>query len=489
MFETAFALSLTQFARTFSTPERLQHRPARNAALEPWRMRNTGLDSLFYDVKSLSAEETFYISDALASEGLIMIVPPAGQGMLTICDSIEEYRLRGGRDVHALAVAGIGGSAIGAAAFARNVANAIDAPVAAVVSGYGLGDIVNEAIGGAFFFGWLGHVRSNLEVIDDMVGRPKLGAYGKRDADTESIRSTGLDTDTVATLLADPELSFSLLAGHSRGNRVLADALQLLTSSAPASLKLLADTSRIVTFGGRIKMPDIFADVVDVVGELDWFGEINSRPKIKTDIRVPLCGHSTNTDIAGALQVTKVLKDILGQGAERAREVTAVEAPTTTLVAEPPPSEALVDEQILPEPPVAKPSPPPAAVMTLVPPAEAEAEAKVEAEPEAPAPAASAVDAEPAVLLPTTVSEVNFTPSAVLDAASAPVSTPIEAESPDKPSAKPSITARAKTNSDPGLPPAPESPPPLSAASPKGKAPTDKTPTDKTRGKRAARKR
>ncbi len=487
MFETAFALSLTQFARTFSTPERLQHRPARNAALEPWRMRNTGLDALFYDVKSLSAEETFYISDALASEGLIMIVPPAGQGMLTICDSIEEYRLRGGRDVHALAVAGIGGSAIGAAAFARNVANAIDAPVAAVVSGYGLGDIVNEAIGGAFFFGWLGHVRSNLEVIDDMVGRPKLGAYGKRDADTESVRSTGLDTDTVATLLADPELSFSLLAGHSRGNRVLADALQLLTSSASARLKLLADTSRIVTFGGRIKMPDIFADVIDVVGELDWFGEINSRPKIKTDIRVPLCGHSTNTDIAGALQVTKVLKDILGQGAERAREVTAVEAPTITLVAEPPPSEALAVEQILPELPATKPSPPPAPVMTLVPPAEPEVE--VEAESEASVPAASAVDAEPAVLLPTTVSEVNFTPSAALDAVSAPVSTPIEAASPGKPSAKPSITARAKTNSDPGLPPALESPPPLPAASHKGTTPTHKTPTDKTRGKRAARKR
>ncbi|UJW74314.1 cell envelope biogenesis protein OmpA [Rhizobium sp. SL42] len=325
MFETAFALSLTQFARTFSTPERLQRRPARNAALEPWRMRNTGLDALFYDVKSLSAEETFYISDALASEGLIMIVPPADQGMLTICDSVEEYRLRGGRNVHALAVAGIGGSAIGAAAFARNVANAIDAPVAAVVSGYGLGDIVNEAIGGAFFFGWLGHVRSNLEVIDDLVGRPKLGAYGKRDADTESVRSTGLDTDTVATLLADPEFSFSLLAGHSRGNRVLADALQSMTETAPARLETLANKARIVTFGGRIKMPEIFTDVVDVVGELDWFGEINSRPKIKTDIRVPLCGHSTNTDIAGALQVTKVLKDILGAASPSAAELKEIE--------------------------------------------------------------------------------------------------------------------------------------------------------------------
>ena len=58
MFETAFALSLTQFARSRSFPERLQHRPARNAALEPWRLRNTGLDALFYDVKALTAEES-----------------------------------------------------------------------------------------------------------------------------------------------------------------------------------------------------------------------------------------------------------------------------------------------------------------------------------------------------------------------------------------------------------------------------------------------
>ena len=225
MFETAFALGLTQFARSLSLPERVRHRTARNAALEPWRLRNTGVDALYYDVKALTADETFYISDSIASEGLIMIVPPTGGPMLTLCDSVDEYRLRGGRDVHALAVAGMGGSAIGAAAFARNIANAIGEPVAAVVSGYGLGDIVNEAIGGAFLFGWLGNVRSNLEVIDDMVGRPKLGAYGKRDAEVDGEKSRGLDADTVASLLSDPTLSFTLISGHSRGNRVIADAL------------------------------------------------------------------------------------------------------------------------------------------------------------------------------------------------------------------------------------------------------------------------
>ena len=351
MFETAFALSLTQFARSLSFPERLQHRPARNAALEPWRLRNTGLDALFYDVKSLTAEETFYISDSLGSEGLIMIVPPTGGAMLTICDSVAEYKLRGGRDVHALAVAGIGGSAIGAAAFARNVADAIGEPVAAVVSGYGLGDIINETIGGSFFFGWLGHMRNDLEVIDDVVGRPHLGAYDDRHKLALKARPSALDTDTVETLLADPSLSFHLLAGHSRGNRVLSEALYAIREEERQRLRALAGGLRIVTFGGRITMPPDCRDVIDVIGELDWFGEINSRPQIDSDIRVPLAGHSTNTDFAGSLQVTRILKDIIARSLPAVTEQPVTEQPDTTLpaatVAEAPEVSPLAEPEVL----------------------------------------------------------------------------------------------------------------------------------------------
>lgn len=331
MFKTAFALSLTQFARTLSIPERLQRRPARNATLEPWRLRNTGLDALYYDVKSLTAEETFYISDSLGSEGLIMIVPPSGGDMLTICDSVAEYKLRGGSDVHALAIAGIGGSAIGAAAFARNVADAIGEPVAAVVSGYGLGDIINETIGGSFFFGWLGHMRNDLEVIDDVVGRPHLGAYEDRHKLALKARPSALDTDTVETLLADSSLSFHLLAGHSRGNRVLSEALYAIREEDRRRLRELAGGLRIVTFGGRITMPPDCREVVDVIGELDWFGEINSRPQIDSDIRVPLAGHSTNTDLAGALQVTKILKGIIARSLPVVTEQAETAAPVATI--------------------------------------------------------------------------------------------------------------------------------------------------------------
>lgn len=391
MFETAFALSLTQFARSLSFPERLQHRPARNAALEPWRLRNTGLDAIFYDVKSLTAEETFYISDSLASEGLIMIVPPSGGAMLTICDSVAEYKLRGGRDVHALAVAGIGGSAIGAAAFARNVADAIGEPVAAVVSGYGLGDIINETIGGSFFFGWLGHMRNDLEVIDDVVGRPHLGAYEDRHKLALKPHPSALDTDTVETLLADPALSFHLLAGHSRGNRVLSEALYSIREEEPTRLRSMASGLRIVTFGGRITMPPDCRDVVDVIGELDWFGEINSRPQIASDIRVPLAGHATNTDFAGALQVTKILKDII------ARSLPAVVEP----------EEIVSLPAMSAEPPAASPS--------------------LESEPEAATETETAESEAAAIEEPVTVAE----PVAAMASAQEAAVEPVEAATPE----------------------------------------------------------
>lgn len=416
MFETAFALGLTQFARSLSFPERVRHRTMRNAALEPWRLRNTGIDALYYDVKALTADETFYISDSIASEGLIMIVPPTGGGMLTLCDSVEEFRLRGGRNVRAMAVAGIGGSAIGAAAFARNVADAIDAPVAAVVSGYGLGDIVNEAIGGAFLFGWLGHIRSNLEVIDDVVGRPKLGAYGTRDEDTDTERKTGLDTDTVATLLADPTLSFNLIAGHSRGNRVIADALHAIKASDPGRLETLVNTARVVTFGGRIKMPEAFTEVIDVVGELDWFGEMNSRPKIATDIKVPLCGHSTNTDMPTALSVTKILSEILSG-----------EAPVSTAMQETIVPETIVPEPIAPEPVVA----------SIVEEAVPEQVAASQAEPIEASPLPATVEDAPLPVI------IEPEPSLPTDAETLPIETAIVAAVPDAAEAEPPPIAKA----------------------------------------------
>ncbi|NKJ33992.1 hypothetical protein [Rhizobium sp. SG570] len=306
MFQTAFTLSLIQFARILSFPERLQRSPLRNLALEGLRQRNVALDALFYDIKVITPEEAFYISDSLAAQGAIMIVPPSDGAPIILCETVDEFVLRGGDKVWALAVAGIGGSALGAAAFARNVADAIGGPVAVVVSGYGIADVITEAFGGLFFFGHLRSLRPMLETLDDLAGRPKVGAYG----DGAAAR-TSLDTRTVQALLADPRLSFRLLVGHSKGNLVLSAALHDLCKEDEIRVADLAETMKIVTIGARIAMPPTFTDVVDVMGEWDWFGEINSRPFIDADRHIPHSWHHTNTDLGGHLPVTSTLQEIL----------------------------------------------------------------------------------------------------------------------------------------------------------------------------------
>lgn len=306
MFQTAFTLSLIQFARILSLPERLQRSPLRNLALEGLRQRNVALDALFYDIKVITPEEAFYISDSLAAQGAIMIVPPSDGAPIILCETVDEFVLRGGDKVRALAVAGIGGSALGAAAFARNVADAIQGPVAVVVSGYGIADVITEAFGGLFFFGHLRGLRPMLETLDDLAGRPKVGAYG----DGAAAR-TSLDTRTVRALLADPRLSFRLLVGHSKGNLVLSAALHDLCKEDEIRVADLAETMKIVTIGARIAMPPAFTDVVDVMGEWDWFGEINSRPFIDADRHIPHAWHHTNTDFGGHLPVTSTLQEIL----------------------------------------------------------------------------------------------------------------------------------------------------------------------------------
>ncbi|WP_051558987.1 hypothetical protein [Allorhizobium undicola] len=335
MFDTAFTFGLTQFARSLSFPERLQNRPFRNTALEPLRWRNAGLDALFYDIKALTAEETFYISDSLAAEGLIMIVPPAGQGMLTICESVDEYVLRGGRQVRALTIAGIGGSAIGAAAFARNVANAVGGPVAAVVSGYGLGDVMTEAMGGLFFFGPLGFLRGSFEMIDDMVGRPQFGVKRQQAAKARPARSC-LESDTVAALLAHGELGFDVIATHSKGSRTLSEAIgSLVADKGAESLKRL-ENSLFVTFGARISLPPPLDPAIAVMGELDWYGEVNSGLGAGDRARIALCGHSTNTDMPCSLRVTELLQPLLAGRAKaetpKVQDVPLPKAPAIAVV-------------------------------------------------------------------------------------------------------------------------------------------------------------
>ncbi len=341
MFQTAFTYQLTHFARFLSLPERLQNAPLRNLSLEPLRQRNMALDAFFYDIKVVTPDEAFYISDSLAAVGSLLIVPPSGEGQLTLCDTLDEYFLRGGSDVTVLALAGAGGSALGAAAFARNVADAVGKPVATVVPGYGLADAIGEVMGGSFLFGWLGQVRNGFESVDELSGRPQFGVDPEKNATAAAYPHRCRDVQTVLALMADPRAKIGLIAAHSSGNTMLSEALTAMRGINARRLAEIAATARVVTFGAKIAMPPVFTDVIDVIGEWDWFGEINSRPFIATDRRIGNVGHHTNTEIPGHIDVTNVLREILAAGPQTQAEETAEAQPAPQeTVSEPQPEAA-----------------------------------------------------------------------------------------------------------------------------------------------------
>lgn len=429
MFPTAFTHGITQFARSLSLPERLQHSPARNLALEPLRRRNTAMDSLFYDVKVVSAEEAFYISSCLSAEGAILIVPPSGGAPLSLFDTMDDFIQGGGARVDTLAVAGVGSSALGAAALGRNIADATGKPVAVVVSGYGLADVVTEALGGYSLFGHLHSVRHAFEQLDELFGRPQFGVATR--LSSESLCKRSLDTQTLRAMLSHPRLSFRLLVGHSKGNLVIAEALSDLVQTDVARAKQLAETVKIVTFSARPSLPESFHDVVEVMGEWDWFGEINSRQPGAKHAVVPKAMHHTNTELPNHLPVTSVLSSIL-------KEQASVEAAPLKLAE---PVAEVVEVLELQAQPAAQ-AVPPLAEVQAEPPVEAGLELSATAEPQAESVMAetrseSAPDAE-------STQEPAEVPAEIIAEAPASIMTDAAAETPAEepaPAIAPPITA------------------------------------------------
>ena len=299
MLDTVSTFGSTQAARLASMPGQLiAPVPGREALLESFRQRNSVFDVLFYDVGVVSHAEAVAIAPHLAAEGAILLVPPSGAGALRLCRSIPEFTAVGGHEIATLAVAGVGSSALGAAAFARNIADALGEPVAAVVSGYGLADLATEALGGYFWFGALNGLRHMFEMVDDATHPTTVRStkpFQSRNVDV--LARSSEDTRTVIALLEDPRFAFTTLVGHSKGNLVISEALYDLRRADPDRLAVIAGSAAIVTVSARIAMPPQFTRVIDIVGAWDWFGALNSRPDIPADVVVPKAWHHTTTEL------------------------------------------------------------------------------------------------------------------------------------------------------------------------------------------------
>ncbi|MFC5513250.1 hypothetical protein ACFPOU_19305 [Massilia jejuensis] len=300
-FRTPLVLASAQLPRDTTTEVVQAKTPAREAALEFWRRRNTVLDAFFYDLKVIDPAEAASLAPWLAREGALLVVPPSGGGMLHLCPSLDEFAARGGGGTRILAVAGVGSSALGTAAFARNVADAFGEPVAALVSGYGLADLLTEALGGWFWFGTLNRMRHAFEQIDEFA---RGGASDLRLSAPPNVARASLDTRTLCALLTDRRFRFGLLTGHSKGNLVISEALYALRDAqADAHLAEIG----IVTVSAAIAMPPRYRKIVDVMGEADWFGAMNSNLAIGVEYRPKHAWHHTNTELAWHLPVQEVM--------------------------------------------------------------------------------------------------------------------------------------------------------------------------------------
>jgi len=311
MTSTLTALAAVQLKRQAALPAKMADNPFRSAALHAIQQRNATLDAIFYNVGKIDAAEVDSLAFWLAREGALLIVPPSGKERLTVCLDKAEFLAKGGAGVAALAVAGVGSSALGSAAFARDIADALDEPVAAVVSGYGLSDVLTEALGGFFWFGALNGIRHSFEGLDRQTKKLTASEPSLEELGTEFARLSK-DTATLIDLLEDPAFTVPLLIGHSKGNLVISEALYAL--EVKGTLARVAKASRIVTVSAKVGMPQAFkGNVLDIIGQWDGFGALNSRPDIPADLIVPGAWHSTNPQfpLGMGIDMTRVMKQAM----------------------------------------------------------------------------------------------------------------------------------------------------------------------------------
>lgn len=296
----------------------------RHASVSAWRALNTALDVVFYDVGSLSSPERSSLSAHLVPEGSIVIVPPRGSDRplrtLLPWDFVREQADKTDAAVDAIVVAGVGSSAIGTAALARDVADHLRRPVAGIVSGFGMADALTEALGGWFVLGATNALRHVLARALDANGLKDhvRDAASHRDMNRR-FESAGLDRDRfiygspdstmLLYLLLELGSRIKLLVGHSKGNYSIENALQGWLEAHRKTRTPISPNLCIVTLGAVLRFPPEFANVHQFIGGVDGFGMINSRPLVE-HVRVSGAWHSLNTRLPGHLSVIEALQAV-----------------------------------------------------------------------------------------------------------------------------------------------------------------------------------
>ena len=206
-------------------------------------------------------------------------------------------------------------SALGTAALARSIADALDADVAGIVTGYGLSEMMSEALGGWFAFGAADRIRHTMERA---FARMRPAAL----ADSVTPGSDAAATLSEILLAAPPKLD--TLVAHSKGSLVVAHALQRYVDDLEGDDSPLYKRLHIVTLGAVVGVPAEFKHVKQYLGAYDWFGGANSSLGV-THERVPGVSHHLNPGFPYHMRVAPLLNGGAGAHAPRLLPKPALE--------------------------------------------------------------------------------------------------------------------------------------------------------------------
>jgi hypothetical protein len=297
---------------------------APRALIEPslrvLRMGNTALDCVFYDVGVLWTEllwrgtavvttdegaahatkafEKLDLGALSNPEGSILVVDARLAPFVKRFDDVPSflrYANDEGRDVRAASITGVGSSALGSVAFAWNLSVALGQPVAAIVPGYGVADVIQQSLGGWFGFGLTSWVK---KVAQDMLAHmaPETARIGRglmltapdhATADTGApVFQRGSGSSDVLHSILKQSHHIDHVFGHSKGALSIGNAIHDLPKETTARL-------HVTTFGCPIQEDAPNATYLQFLGLVDGLGLLNSwgnRPEVR-----PFTQHSTNT--------------------------------------------------------------------------------------------------------------------------------------------------------------------------------------------------
>lgn len=277
-----------------------------DAVLLPVKQRNAVADWIFYDISNLTAPERDMLIRTTTREGAILVVEPRGEGgsiRIQKFNDFMSFRREPGDLLRHFTIAGVGSSDLGAASFARTLAEHLDAPVGAIVAGYGVADLLGEAMGGWIFFG----AANRLAVLVN-AGQTLLGPGADRQAAATALGSAEerTDTRTMLHLLLEPERQVETLLGHSKECLSIAFALGFLALMPDRSHFGRAKDIEVLTTGAVVSVPPGLNRLRQYLGGLDWFGGMNSSLS-EPFVTVPDAWHHVNTKLPACMDVARVL--------------------------------------------------------------------------------------------------------------------------------------------------------------------------------------